>query len=367
MAFVVLPAKHVWEMLVHEPGVDIAWCLGQEKLNEAPIMYYCPPEWHESQSLWLAWPFDSELWAENLAPAQHEFLALVDALKDQHIVVIFPDEEVLKNYAELFADFNHVNLKVMNYGDIWLRDTLPIMVKDDEGKYFLVRPKFNGWGQKYIFEADSDLSLRVAHELAMPVLNTKLIFEGGALEFDGQGTCITTEHCLLNANRNPGLSKAQVEAELARLFGVKKTIWLKEGLKNDHTDSHVDTIARFIAPAQVALMIPQSPDDPNYQVLLNIREEIRRESDAQGRKLKLIELPSPGAVLNHKGEPMPASYLNFIMGNKVLIMPTYNSSSDAEACALMQKHTNLQVIALSARAILTGGGAFHCISQEYFK
>lgn len=330
-------------------------------------MYYRPPEWAPAKSLWLAWPFDGELWAENLPAAQREFLAFVAALKDQKLVVIFPTKKVLERRAELFVDQDHVSFKVMPYGDIWLRDTLPIMVKDAQDKTFLVIPNFNGWGQKYLFEADADLSARVAQELGEPVLTTKLVFEGGALEFDGEGTLITTEHCLLNANRNPGWTKAQVEEELGRLFGVKKTIWLKVGLKNDHTDSHVDTIARFIAPAQVALMMPQGPDDPNYHALLNIREELAEQTDAQGRKLSLIELPSTGAVLSPEGKLMPASYCNFIIANKVLIMPTYGVAWDAQACELMRKHTNLKVVGLSARAILTGGGAFHCISQEYFE
>jgi len=329
-------------------------------------MYYRPPEWHTSKSLWLAWPYDGELWLENLKPAQEEFLALVEALKDQKLVVIFPNLEVLKSYAELFVNFYHVSIKVLNYADIWLRDTMPIMVKDAQEKTHVVTPKFNGWGQKYIFEADKDLSTRVAHELGAPMLTTKLVFEGGALEFDGEGTLVTTEHCLLNSNRNPGWTKAQVEAELARLFGVKKIIWLKTGLKNDHTDSHIDTIARFIAPGKMAIMMPQSLDDPNYTSLIAIKEQLAQETDANNCPLSLVELPSAGAVLNQEGELMPASYLNFIIGNKVIIVPTYGTAWDNRACEIMRENTRLEVIGLSARAILSGGGAFHCISQEYF-
>lgn len=329
-------------------------------------MYYRPPEWHQSSTLWLAWPYDAELWLENLKPAQREFLALVEALKDQKLVVIFPNSHVLKTYEKLFVNFNHVSLKVINYADIWLRDTLPIMVKDAHDKMFLVIPKFNGWGQKYIFEADKDLSTRVAHELGAPMLTTELVFEGGALEFDGEGTLLTTEHCLLNTNRNPGWTKEQVEAELTRLFGLKKIIWLKFGLKNDHTDSHIDTIARFIAPGKVAIMVPQGQDDPNYKVLLDIKEQLGTERDAQNREISLVELPSAGSVLNLDGEPMPASYLNFIIGNEKIIVPTYGTPWDDKACEIIQENTSLEVIGLSARAILSGGGAFHCISQEYF-
>jgi agmatine deiminase len=184
---------------------------------------------------------------------------------------------------------------------------------------------------------------------------------------DGEATMLTTEQCLLNPNRNPGWSKAHVEAELGRLFGVTKIIWLKEGLINDHTDGHIDTIVRFIAPAKVVIMRAKNPDDPNYKILENIYEKLKQSDDARKRKFEIIELPSPGEIFNTENELMPASYVNFIISNDKIIMPTYNSLFDQEALDILSAHTDVPVVGRSARAILSGGGAFHCISQEYFE
>lgn len=321
-------------------------------------------EWEKPKTLWLAWPYDKALWQKDLHPAQQEFLSLVDALKGQKLVVLFPNPEELSKQARHFGD--HASLKVMPYGDIWLRDTLPIFVKSPQGENHAVIPVFNGWGKKHWFSDDKDLNIRVAQALDVPMVTTNLVFEGGAIECDGQGTLITTEQCLLNPNRNPGWSKEQVEQELMRLFGAQKIIWLKEGLKNDHTDGHVDTIARFIAPGRVAVMVPQSSEDPNYDALIAIRDQLCHEQDAQGQRLSIIELPSPGQVLNAEGELMPASFLNFIIGDEILVMPIYNTPWDDEALSIMRQETHQRVVAMPAKAILTGGGAFHCISQEFF-
>lgn len=327
-------------------------------------MYFRPAEWRKGKILWLAWPYDRSLWGDDLRPAQHEFIALINSLRNEQLVVLFPDHDAL-NEASLELNGNHLAFKVMPYGDIWLRDTLPIFVKDERGQTAAILPNFNGWGGKYLFRDDQTLSGRVADLLLVPKISSSLTFEGGSIECDGAGTLITTEQCLLNANRQ-GLDKKTIEIEFEKLFGAKKVIWLKEGLKNDHTDGHVDTIARFIGPQKIAIMSP-SKNDPNRDTLLAIKKELEAQTDAKGNRFELLEIPSPGAIKNREGELMPASYLNFIIGDETMVVPTYQSIYDDEAVHLLAEAVRLDVVGLSAKAILTGGGAFHCISQEYYR
>lgn len=329
-------------------------------------MYFRPAEWRKGKVIWLAWPFDLTLWGDDLAPAQKEFVALVHALRNEQLVILFPSYEEINQAS--FKQSSHVDFKVLPYGDIWLRDTMPIFVKDDKNQTVAVLPQFNGWGGKYQFADDLSLASRVADSLLVQKLPSPLIFEGGSIECDGLGTLITTEQCLLNPNREGTKKpdKSTFEREFARVFGAKKVIWLKNGLKNDHTDGHIDTIARFIGPQKVAIMVPER-SDPNYDELIAIKKQLEHETDALGKKLELIELPSPGAILNRQGELMPASYLNFIIGDETMVVPLYQSPRDDEAVHILADAVKLDVEGLSARAILTGGGAFHCISQEFYR
>lgn len=328
-------------------------------------MYVRPPEWRKNKEIWLAWPFDEKLWAEDLTKAQEEVTALCEAMKEEDLVLLFPDDEELKRHQARFRQKN-ISFKLISYADIWIRDTFPIMVLSEQEKA-LIKPTFNGWGHKYLFKDDADLSTRVIESFSYTSKKSSLVFEGGAIECDGAGTLLTTEQCLLNKNRNPHLNKDEIEQELKRLFGIKKVIWLKEGLINDHTDGHIDTIARFVGPNTVAIMVPNSKDDPNYQTLMAIKKNLEHETDANGNRLELLEVPSCGAVKNDCGDLMPASFLNFIIGDHVLATPIYNTPYDEKALRVLEAYSSLIVKGVRAKAILSGGGAFHCMSQEFYR
>lgn len=330
-------------------------------------MFVRPGEWRKEKTIWLAWPYDESLWQEDLVGAQLETVELVAALAQENTVLLVPTKEELDSATAKIKDRGNLSFKVMPYGDIWLRDTMPIFVKDERGKTAAVIPTFNGWGNKYLFVDDEALAARVADVLLVHKISSDLVFEGGAIDCDGAGTLLTTESCLLNPNRNPLLAREDVEEEFARLFGVSKVIWLKDGLKNDHTDGHIDTIARFIGPQHVAIMVPEGRDDPNYDVLMAIKSALELERDAYGNPLQLVELPSPGAVLNRDGELMPASYVNCIIGDATVVVPQYGSPHDHEAVRIMQAHCTERVVGVSAKSILSGGGAFHCMSQEFYR
>lgn len=319
-----------------------------------------PPEWHTPKSIYLAWPFDKQLWQNLLTSVQQEFIALVNALDHEHKVILFPNEEEYNKARHNFDKSTIYSPIITPFADIWLRDTMFIALNKDQ----VVIPVFNGWGKKYLFNHDKDLSTRLAKMLNKEMILSKLCFEGGAIESNGADTMLTTEQCLLNSNRNPNINKNTVEREFTKLFGIKKTIWLKRGLLNDHTDGHIDTIARFVAHNKVMIMMPHGKDDPNYEILHEIKDSLKHETCADGSKLELIEVPSPGKVLNQDHTIMPASYLNFIINHDAIIVPIYDSKFDDKAINNFEQTLSQKVIPLKAKAILEGGGAFHCISQE---
>jgi agmatine deiminase len=190
------------------------------------------------------------------------------------------------------------------------------------------------------------------------------VLEGGSVEVDGEGTLLTTRQCLLHPNRNPSLTQAAAEGWLEEALGVQKVLWLAEGLMNDHTDGHVDTLARFVAPGVVVCM-EASLDDPNAPVLEAIGRDLDRMTDAQGRKLTVVRVPSPGRILGRDGAIMPASYVNFYIGNRAVVVPTYLSPHDDDAVeAIARLFPTRLTVGIDARSILSGGGAFHCITQQ---
>jgi agmatine deiminase len=181
---------------------------------------------------------------------------------------------------------------------------------------------------------------------------------------DGEGTLLTTRQCMININRNPNWTEAAAEAALKSALGVEKILWLDEGLAHDHTDGHIDNLARFIAPGRVVCQAPWGDDDPNADVLEEIALSLAAMRDAKGRKLDVVRIPSPGLVVDEDGDSIPASHMNFVIGNSVVVVPVYSGSGDDAVNALAPLFPGRRVVGLSANAILTGGGAFHCITQQ---
>lgn len=327
--------------------------------------YHQPPEWARHEAVWLAWPSHEDLWEEALPAAQREFVALCEAIHDGgkgealRIVVRSEHDEAVARAALPAATFLRAE-----YGDIWLRDTAPVFLVDAAGAVSSSRFVFNGWGGKYQLPGDSDLA-RVVQESLGGGFAQPFVLEGGAIEVDGEGTVLTTRQCLLNPNRNPGMTQAQIERALHESLGTERALWLGDGLLHDHTDGHVDTIARFVAPGVVVCMAPSGEDDPNAAVLEQIAHDLSQMVDAKGRRLQVVRVPSPGRVLDEDGEIMPASYVNFYIANTTVVVPTYGSRfDDAAVDAIAPLFPGRRVIGSSALAILGGGGAFHCITQQ---
>ena len=315
------------------------------------------PEWAPHQAVWIGFPSAAELWEADLAPAQAEvaaFAAAVHADGAGEEVWLVAADETAAAEARRLAPFAKVILQP--FGDIWLRDTGAIVLgsgADRQAQGF----GFNGWGGKYDLPGDDSIGERLAAGASLPYSKSDWVLEGGAVDGDGTGLVLTTEQCLLNANRNPSLDKEAVEERLKRDLGATRIVWLGEGLVNDHTDGHVDNLARFIAPGRVA--IPEAvEEDPNAAAYADAAEALL---DAE---LEVVAIPSPGLV-ERDGEIIPASYMNFYIGNAAVVVPQYGAANDAAAVEAIQAlFPGRRAIGLRADHILTGGGSFHCISQQ---
>jgi agmatine deiminase len=328
-----------------------------------------PAEWDRHSACWLAWPGHGDLWQANLAPAQAEWAALCVAIAEdggEALDLLVQDAAAEAQARQALAPvLAQARFHQVPVGDIWLRDTAPIFVKDATGGLQAACFRFNGWGGKYVLPDDDRVAERVATLSGLPRREHGWVLEGGSVEVDGEGTLLTTRQCLLNPNRNPGMTEANLEMALREGLGADKVLWLDEGLINDHTDGHIDTLARFVAPGVVVCMEAQERHDPNGPTLDRLAADLAAMTDARGRRLQVLRIPSPGLLLDEEGGPMPASFVNFYIGNHSVVVPTYGTPYDeAAVAALAPLFPGRRVLGRSARAILSGGGAFHCITQQ---
>ena len=317
-----------------------------------------PHETEAQTAIHTCWPAAADLWEEDLEPAREEFAAFLKAAGAPLIVYAATAEAEADARRRLRGQVKIVRAP---YGDVWARDTGPVFVTA-EGGLKAVRMKFNGWGGKYALAGDETIGARMAAEAGAEVVPADFTCEGGALEFDGQGALIATRQCVLNANRNRAFTERDFEARAEALFGVTKVIWLDEGLVGDHTDGHVDNIARFAAPGVVICQAPAGRDDPNAKILTRIRRDLERATDARGRRLRVATIPSPGRVESPEGGPAAASHMNWIVGPRTVIMPGYNAQAKDAARALQAAFPGRRAVVSGSRAILTGGGSFHCVT-----
>ncbi|MEO8115407.1 MAG: agmatine deiminase family protein [Phenylobacterium sp.] len=319
-------------------------------------------EWAPHRAMWLGFPSHEELWAEDLAPAQAEVADLARALAGpggERVRLMTGSAEGETAARRLLGDAAGVEIVAGVFGDIWLRDTGPIFV-GGEARAF----RFNGWGGKYVLAHDDEVAAQIAEAAGAALVPHDFVLEGGALDHDGAGTVLTTAQCLLNPNRNRGWTEAVAEAALAEALGARKVLWLGEGLANDHTDGHVDNLARFVAPGVVACPVAWGRGDPNADAYDDAARRLGGMTDAAGRKLKVVRIPSPGWLDGGEG-PLPASHMNFLIANRAVIVPIYAARPGELAVqALENLFPDRTVIGLPSLAILTGGGSFHCISQQ---
>jgi agmatine deiminase len=318
-----------------------------------------PPEWAPHSFVWIGFPSASDLWLDDLAGAQAEVAAFARAVhaggKGERVHLVCANPEAAAVARDLAGDC--ATIVEAPFFDIWLRDTGPIIVSDSAMPLALDY-RGNGWGGKYPSPLDDALASALCANANIQRSPRDLILEGGAIDVDGAGLCVTTGQCLLNPNRNPSLSRRDIEQRLSADLGLKEILWLGVGLENDHTDGHVDNLARFVAPGVLALPTPFGDDDPNISIFADAL------SRAAEWPVEVVEIPSVGRF-EVDGEIVPASHMNFYIGNACVVVPTYGGASDDAAVAAIAKcFPERETIGLRANHILTGGGSFHCISQQ---
>lgn len=317
-----------------------------------------PPEWHPQDWLWIGFPHDPVEWPGFLGRAQEQIAAFANAVAEsgQEVRLIVRDEANAVRAAALCSA--KVKLETRVYGDVWLRDTGPLVVMDGAGNRAARRFGFNGWGGKYLMEGDQTIGAELARSAGMEPTTADWILEGGALDCDGTGLVVTTEQCLLNSNRNPAISREDLEMRLHRDLGFDRVLWLGDGLINDHTDGHVDNLARFVAPHILALPMATGADDPNAAIYA----DALRRAEAFG--LTVRDIPSPGLV-ETDGRIEPASYMNFAITSKLVAVPIYGTAHDEDGvAAIAELFPDREVVGIMADAVLAGGGSFHCASQQ---
>lgn len=334
---------------------------------DAAAMTHLPHETALQDQLFTCWPAARDYWPAALEKVWPEFAAFLKRTVEPAANGRKLALTVLASNAEAEASARTAlgpRAKIIRYpyGDVWTRDTGPVFLRRN-GELQAVRFRHNGWGGKYLYPGDQEVGGKIADLAGARVVRLDLTGEGGALEFDGDGTVLTTRQCLLNSNRNPGLSERQVEDRLKEALGVDKVLWIDEGMIADHTDGHIDNIVRFVRPGVVVCQMPFGADDEQARVFPAILRQLQSMTDARGRKLQVHVIPGPGRFEDEDGELLPASYMNWVIGPRNVVIPTYGAASETAALRILRGlFRNHRIVGSRSDAILTGGGAFHCVT-----
>lgn len=300
------------------------------------------------------------------------WVEMIDALAPHEQVCLLVNDDAnrrdavtrLKNAGAMLENVSILEIPTV---DVWMRDYGPTFVTRDVAEAPLAINDwiFNGWGGKYKgYGQDDRVAKVIASTLGVPSFEHALVLEGGSIDVNGRGTCLTTEQCLLNKNRNPALNQAEIERFLKHSLGTSHIIWLGEGIAGDDTDGHIDDIARFVDATTVACVIASDPKDENYAALQENYERLQSARDQDGGKLSIVKLPSPGPVL-YDGLRLPASYANFYIANGLVLVPTFEDPKDRQALGLLQElFPDRRVMGVRCNAVIAGLGAIHCVTQQ---
>ncbi|GHB22024.1 agmatine deiminase [Salinicola rhizosphaerae] len=351
----------------------------------AQLGYRMPAEFAVHDACWMLWPQRPDNWRLGAKPAQRAFVEVATAISESETVFVGVNDEQYENARHHLP--TQVRVVELSSNDAWMRDVGPTFVIHPERRLAVVDWDFNAWGGLkgglyFPWDKDRRIRRKIAEMLGVPCFSAPLVLEGGAIHVDGEGTLITTEECLLNPNRNPELTRDTQERLLADYLGIEKVIWLPSGCYQDETDGHVDNLCCFVAPGEVALTWSDDPDDPQRAISQQALDILESSTDARGRRLKVHKLPQPGPLYLQEeeaggvdrlsssrprrgGDRMAASYVNFYIGNRAVVMPLLDPAHDDEARAkLAELFPGRRIIGVPAREILLGGGNIHCITQQ---
>lgn len=331
-----------------------------------------PAEWEPHGATWLAWPHNPELWPDPLEKVQQIWVEMAKVISaEERVCLLVADEpaerEATRRLELARAVMERVSLYRIPTVDVWIRDYGPTFVtrRGEDQRLAFNDWIYNAWGLKYeSFLRDDGVARHIADRLRVPVFEPHIVLEGGSIEVNGRGTCMTTEQCLLHPNRNPHLGQKEIESILRDHLGVDHFVWLGDGIAGDDTDGHIDDIARFVDPATVVCALEENPTDQNYRPLQENYERLQGARDQEGKKLSIVTLPMPGPV-GHEGSRLPASYANFYIANGAVLVPTYDHPNDRIALGILNElFPGRKVLGIPCRSLVVGLGAIHCVTQQ---
>lgn len=329
-----------------------------------------PGEWAEHDAIWLSWPHDKESFGEGLPGAEKAYVEMIRAIhKTERVELHVLDQKMHARVAEALekagVDLSRVRFHLRRYADVWFRDYGPTFVLGAKGKLAMVHWIFNAWGGKYKeLMPDTEIPHDIEAKLRVPAFRPGIVMEGGSIEVNGAGVVMTTEQCLLNKNRNPRLTRAQIEDCLRQYLGVDQVLWLKEGISGDDTDGHIDDIARFTSPSTVACALEERSSDENFAPLKDCFEALEQARDASGKPYNVVRLPMPDPV-EAEGRRLPASYANFYIGNGTVLAPVFGCKQDDAALKVLEGlFPGRRIAPIPCRDLVRGLGTVHCVSQQ---
>ncbi|GJL78122.1 MAG: agmatine deiminase [Nitrospinaceae bacterium] len=336
--------------------------------------YRMPAEWEPHAATWLAWPHNRETWDRSVLPeVEKTYLAMIRVLvPGEEVHILVNDQASQKSVENKIRNagitLDRVRLHIIPTKDAWIRDYGPnflVSGEKEKRKTAFNNWEFDSWGGKYDdLLHDNETAGKIAQLLNLPTFEPGIVLEGGAIDVNGRGTCLTTEPCLLNPNRNGGMDKDTMEGFLKNYLGVKTVLWLKGGMEGDDTDGHIDNLARFVNPTTILCAYEEDSSDSNYKGLKDNYDTLKSATDQDGNAMNIIRLPMPGKVTGPTGR-LPASYANFYIGNRSVLLPAYNKANDIKARSILQEaFPEREVVPIPCRELVQGFGSIHCVTQQ---
>jgi agmatine deiminase len=341
-------------------------------ITPASLGYYFPAEFAIHESTWLSWPHKEASWPDKIHTIFPRYAEFVNYLSRSEKVCINVADETMKNFAmghleKAGVDLGQVEFFFHPTNDAWCRDHGPAFLINPaaDQKKVIVDWNYNAWGGKYPpFDLDDVIPTLIGNKKGLPVYHPGIIMEGGSVDFNGEGTVITSKQCLLNENRNPNLNQDQIEQYLMDYYGVKQVLWVDEGIIGDDTDGHIDDTVRFVNADTVITVVEEDKNDENYEILQQNLRQLQSMRLLNGKQLNIVELPMPDAVI-WEDQRLPASYGNFYICNKYVIVPTFRQPKDEKVCRIIQDcFPRREVVGIDSTDIIWGLGSFHCLSQQ---
>ncbi|MBI5390981.1 agmatine deiminase family protein [Candidatus Woesearchaeota archaeon] len=334
------------------------------------LNFRMPAEWEAQEAIWLSWPKNKVTWpGKMLKEVEQVYVEFIKALYTGQKVKLLVDSAAVQKKVEQMLvaariDLHQIIFWIIPTADAWIRDYGPTFVTNGKKKA-LVKWKYNAWGGKYEdLLPDNQVPYDMNQQLKLPMFEPGIVLEGGSIEVNGKGTVLTTEQCLLNKNRNPKLSKKQIEQYLKDYLNVTNVLWLKEGIVGDDTDGHIDDIVRFVDQHTVVCAFEDDPKDENHSLLKENYELLCNMKAEDGKQLRVVKLPMPGFVGDDNGR-LPASYANFYIGNKAVVVPIFEHQNDTKALKILERlFPTRKVVGINCKTLVYGLGTLHCVSQQ---